>query len=154
MNGSGGHRPPDPLDQADHHAVVEAFLVASRGGDLDALLDLLAPDVVRRADRFAVPSGIATEVRGARAVANETRVFAGRARTAEVALVDGAPGIVVAPHGRLLTILRVLVEGGRITEINVIADPTQLKQITLTVGAHRAAGTVDELRGDGQPTRR
>jgi RNA polymerase sigma factor (sigma-70 family) len=118
---------------AEHHAVVHAFLTASRGGDIDTLLELLAPDVVRRADRFAVPAGIPGEVRGAPAVANETKRFAAQARTAEVALVDGAPGIVVAPLGRLFAVLRVTVDGSRITEFDVIADPAQLDQITLAV---------------------
>jgi RNA polymerase sigma-70 factor (ECF subfamily) len=65
----------------------------------------------------------------------------GGPRTAELALVEGAPGIVVAPHGRLLIILRMLVEGGRITEINMIADLTQLEQITVTLGTPR--GTLE-----------
>lgn len=124
---------------AGHRAVVDAFLSASRGGDLHRLLELLAPDVVRRADRFAVPSGTPAEVRGARAVADETEAFAARARTAEVALVDGAPGVVVAPLGRLLAVLRVTVDDGRITEFDVIADPARLDRITLAVAGGRGA---------------
>lgn len=122
-------------EQAEHRAVVDAFLTASRGGDLDTLLELLAPDVVRRADRFAAPAGTAAEVRGSRAVADETKVFAARARAAEVALVDGTPGIVIAPLGRLYAVLRLTLDDGWITEIDVIADPAQLDQITLAVDA-------------------
>ncbi|MBA2387611.1 MAG: sigma-70 family RNA polymerase sigma factor [Acidimicrobiia bacterium] len=122
---------------AEHYAVVDAFLAAARGGDLGTLLELLAPDVVRRADRFAASTGISTEVRGARAVADETKVFAARARTAEVALVDGVPGIVVAPLGRLFAVLRMTVYGGRITDFDVIADPAQLDQITLAIEGRR-----------------
>lgn len=81
-----------------------------------------------------MPADTATEVRGARAVADETRVFAHQARTAEVALVDGTPGIVVAPRGRLLIVLRLTIEHGRITEIDVIADPTRLDQLPLATG--------------------
>ena len=66
------------------------------------------------------PAGIAAEVRGADAVAEETKAFAARARTAEVALVDGAPGIVVAPQGRLLAVLHVTVVDGRIAEFEVV----------------------------------
>jgi RNA polymerase sigma factor (sigma-70 family) len=121
------------VDLARHHAVVEAFLAAARGGDLNALIELLAPDVVRRADRFAVPSQIATEVRGAPAVADETRTYIHRARSSEVALVDGRPGIVVAPHGRLFAVMRMSTEHGRITEIDVIADPSYLSQIPLAL---------------------
>jgi RNA polymerase sigma factor (sigma-70 family) len=120
------------LDQ--HYEIVDAYLTASRGGDLNTLVELLAPDVVRRADRFAVPAAIATEVRGARAVAEETRVFARRARAAAVALVDGTPGIVVAPGGRLVTALRLTIAHGRITEIDVIADPARLEQLPLAAG--------------------
>jgi RNA polymerase sigma-70 factor, ECF subfamily len=120
-------------DRAEHQAVVEAFLTASRSGDLDTLLRLLAPDVVRRADRVAVPAGTAPEVWGARAVAEETRVFAARAHQATVALVDGTPGIVVAPAGRLLNVLRVTIAGGRITALDVIADPARLEEVTLEV---------------------
>ncbi|WP_199433317.1 sigma-70 family RNA polymerase sigma factor [Qaidamihabitans albus] len=128
-------------DLAGNHAVVEAFLLAARDGDLSTLVELLAPDVVRRADRFAVPEEIVTEVRGARAVAEETRVFAHRARTAEVALVDGRPGIVVAPRGRLLAVLLLTVAGGRITEIEVIGDPARLRLLPLaTVPAGSASG--------------
>lgn len=127
-------------ERADHHAVVDAFLAASRGGDLDTLLELLAPDVVRRVDRFAVPRGTAAEVRGAREVADETNVFAARARTAEVALVDGAPGIVVAPLGKLFAVLRVTVDDGRITAFEVIADPARLDRITLAVAGIRGTG--------------
>jgi RNA polymerase sigma-70 factor (ECF subfamily) len=125
--------PASGPERAEHRAVVEAFLTASRSGDFDTLLHLLAPDVVRRADRVAIPAGTATEVRGARAVAEETRVFAARARQAEVALVDGVPGIVVAPSGGLLNVLRVTVADGRITELDVIANPTRLAETTLGV---------------------
>lgn len=135
------------MDLTRHYAVVDASLTASRGGDLNALVELLAPDVVRRADRFAVPADTETEVRGARAVADETRVFAHQARSAEVALVDGTPGIVVAPRGRLLAALRLTIEHGRIIEIDVIADPTRLGQLPLAAsqtqrGRHRRHGDI------------
>ncbi|MEW6471121.1 MAG: sigma-70 family RNA polymerase sigma factor [Actinomycetota bacterium] len=124
--------------RAEHQAVVAAFLAAARGGDLAALLELLAPDVVRRADHFTVPSGTATEVRGARAVADETTVFAARAQAAEVALVDSEPGIVVAPRGRLFAVLRVIIDDRRITELEVVGDPARLDRMTLAVAGERA----------------
>ena len=132
QGGTVATRTPDPHH---HRAVVDAFLAASRGGDVDTLLRLLAPDVVRYADRVGLPAGVASEVRGARAVAEETRVFTARARAAEVALVDGAPGIVVAPRGRLFAVLRVTVDGGRITAFDVVTDPDRLDRITLAVAA-------------------
>ncbi|MER7007748.1 sigma-70 family RNA polymerase sigma factor [Dactylosporangium sp. NPDC000555] len=101
--------------------LAEAFLAASRSGDIPALLELLAPEVVRRADPALLPPGVPALVHGARAVAEETRAFAARTRAAQVALVDGAPGLVVAPGGRLLAVLRLTVEGGRITAVDVVA---------------------------------
>src|SRR2546426_4921669 len=77
--------------------VVDAFLAASRGGDFEALLAVLDPEVVLRADRAAVQIGASGEVRGAAAVA---RTFAGRAKEAQPALIDGAAGLVGAPGGR------------------------------------------------------
>ncbi|MFC8825384.1 sigma-70 family RNA polymerase sigma factor [Streptomyces sp. NPDC057137] len=116
-----------------HRVVVDAFLAASRGGDLDALLAVLAPDVVRRADPQALPGGAATEVRGARAVARETVHFGRRSRFAETALVNGAVGVVVAPYGRLLYALTCTVEGDRITAFEVFADPERLRGLDLAV---------------------
>ncbi|WP_432933948.1 sigma-70 family RNA polymerase sigma factor [Microbispora sp. CA-135349] len=118
---------------ARHRRVVDAFLTASREGDLEALMAVLAPGVVRRADAAAVPAGTPTVVRGARAVARETVVLGRRARFAEPALVNGAVGIVVAPRGRLLLALRVKVEGERIAEIDVIADPARLRTLDLAL---------------------
>jgi len=128
-----GTSPPAPADLARHRRVVEAFLAAARGGDLAALLDVLAPDVVRRADAAALPVGAPLEARGARAVAEETQVFGKRARFAEAALVDGAVGVVVAPHGRLMLALAVTVEGERVAAYEVIADPARLAALHVTL---------------------
>src|SRR5437588_7467652 len=84
------------VDLTRQREVVDAFLAASRGGDFDALLAVLDPDVVLRADRAAVHTGAKREVRGAPAVAE---TFSGRARGAKPALVDGAVGAVWAPGG-------------------------------------------------------
>src|SRR5205814_4509024 len=86
------------VDLTPQREVVNAFLAASRGGDFDALLAVLDPDVVLRADSAAVQMGSSTEVRGAPAVAKQ---FSGRARAAQPALVNGAAGLVWAPGGRL-----------------------------------------------------
>ncbi|MFI5607025.1 sigma-70 family RNA polymerase sigma factor [Amycolatopsis sp. NPDC051903] len=113
--------------------VVEAFLVAARGGDLAALLSLLAPDVVRHADAAALPPGAAAVLRGADAVARGTRVFARRAALAELALVDGAVGLVLAPAGRLAGALKVTVVAGRVTAYEVIADPDRLGKVEIAL---------------------
>ncbi|AZS70233.1 RNA polymerase subunit sigma-70 [Streptomyces lydicus] len=120
-------------DLARQRKAVDAFLAASRDGDLDALLAVLAPDVVRRADPAALPPGAPTELRGAHLVAAGTLVFGRKARFAAPALVNGAVGIVVAPRGRLLLALTVTVEGERISTYEVIADPARLRQLDLAV---------------------
>ncbi|MEU3570029.1 sigma-70 family RNA polymerase sigma factor [Kitasatospora sp. NPDC036755] len=123
--------PPEPL--AGHRRVVEAFLAAARGGDLTDLLAVLAPDVVRRADPAALGPGGALVARGARAVAGETAVFGRRARWGAVALVDGVPGILIAPDGRLRLVLRMTVAGGRVAGYDVVADPARLAALELAV---------------------
>src|SRR5437660_1775845 len=110
--------------------VVDAFLAASREGRFDALLAMLDPDVVFRADPTAVPAGASREVRGAPAVA---RPFSGRAQGARPALVNGSVGLVVARHGRLFLVLNLTVTRGKIVEINMVADPERLRQLDLAV---------------------
>ncbi|MFC5916344.1 sigma-70 family RNA polymerase sigma factor [Streptomyces pulveraceus] len=118
---------------ARHRQVVSAFLTAARAGDLTAILAVLAPDVVRRADPAAVPPGGAAEVRGARAVAEGTAALAHRSRLAELALVNGAVGVIVAPRGRLVCVLAFVIVDGRIAEYDVIADPARLRRLDLAV---------------------
>ena len=118
-------------DLARQRRVVDAFLAASRAGDLNALLAVLAPEVVRRADRAAVPAGVPTEVRGARRVAEEALTTTGLARFARPALVNGVIGVVVAPRGRLVRVLEVAVDGDRITAINVIGEPASMHRLDL-----------------------
>ncbi len=118
---------------ARQREVVEAFLAASRSGDFGALLAVLDPDVELRADARAVPAGTPRQVFGATAVAAQAHAFRQRARFARLALVDGAVGIIVAPRGRLFVALRVTVADGKITEMDVIADPERLSQLDLAV---------------------
>jgi RNA polymerase sigma factor (sigma-70 family) len=120
-------------DLTRQRQVVDAFLAASRSGDINAILAVLDPDVVRRADHAAVPTGTATEVRGAQAVAEETRTNSRRARYAQPALVNGALGIVVGARGQLDLALILTIRDEKITEIDVIADPARLHQLDLAV---------------------
>jgi RNA polymerase sigma-70 factor (ECF subfamily) len=115
-------------DRARQRQVVEAFVAASREGDFQALLSLLDPQVVARADAAAVATGAEAEVRGARAVAG---VFAGRARFARPALVEGAVGAVWAPGGRPRVVFAFTVRGGRVAEIRLLADPERLAELDL-----------------------
>jgi RNA polymerase sigma-70 factor (ECF subfamily) len=118
---------------ARNRRVVSAFLDAARAGDLTAILAVLAPDVVRRADPAALPPGAAVEVRGARAVAEGTVALAARSRLAELALVDGAVGVVVVRNGRLALALTFAIEGGRIAGYDVIGEPGRLAQLQVAV---------------------
>ncbi|MEU6746289.1 sigma-70 family RNA polymerase sigma factor [Spirillospora sp. NPDC046719] len=113
-------------DLARQREAVSAFLAASRSGDMDALLAVLAPDAFRRAEGAA-------EVRGARRIAGETLANPVRARNARLALVDGAVGVVVAPRGRLAAVLQVAVEDDRIAGFTVISDPARLHRLRLAL---------------------
>ena len=123
----------DAAELTRHRRVVETFLAAARDGDVDAVIAVLAPDAVRRADRAALPAGRPTQVRGARNVAAEIVVFGRNARFAELALIDGAVGILVAPDGRLQLALAITVEGERIAAYELIADPPRLARLDLAV---------------------
>ncbi len=117
-------------DLARQREVIDAFLAASRGGDFTALLAVLDPDVVLRADRAAVDAGASQEVRGAAAVAE---TFSGRARAAQPALVNGAVGLVWAPGGRPRVVFDFRITRGKIVEIDILADPERLRHLDLTV---------------------
>jgi RNA polymerase sigma-70 factor (ECF subfamily) len=118
---------PD-ADRARQRQVVEAFLAASRGGDFDALLMLLDPGVVLRADEAAVLVGASKEVSGAAAVA---ATFSGRARVAKLALVDGSVGAVWAPGGQPRVVFAFTIVSGKIVEIDLLADPKRLGDVTI-----------------------
>ena len=123
-----------PRRVAEHVEIVEAFLTASRGGDIATLLNLLAPDVVRRVDRALVPEDVPTELRGATEVAEETRRFTHRARVGAVMLIDGVPGIVIAPGGRAQALLQIGVgEDNRIHTIDITADTDRVRRAVLTL---------------------
>ncbi len=124
-----GVTPPDG-DRSRQREVVDAFLAASRGGDFDALLALLDPDVVLRADSAAVLAGAAGEVVGAAAVAG---TFSGRARVARPAVIDGAAGAVWAPGGKPRVVFGFTIAHGKIVEIELLADPTRLGELDLVI---------------------
>jgi RNA polymerase sigma factor (sigma-70 family) len=127
-----GASPESDADLSRQREVVDAFLAAARDGDFDALLALLDPDVVVRVDRGAVPAG-ASEVRGARLVAERAFSFARLARFARPALVDGAAGFVVTPGERPIAVAGFTVAQGKVVEIDVLADPARLRRLDLTV---------------------
>ncbi|MGD0704076.1 MAG: sigma-70 family RNA polymerase sigma factor [Trebonia sp.] len=118
---------------ARQRTVAGAFLAASRAGDLGALLAVLDPDVVLRADAVAVPSGHPVELRGAVAVANGARLAAGRSAHSVLALVNGAPGVVYAPGGKVAVVLAFSYRDDRISGIEVIAEGSRLDAVELAV---------------------
>jgi RNA polymerase sigma factor (sigma-70 family) len=122
--------PAPDADLGRQRAVVDAFLAASREGDFEALVALLDPEVVLRADPAAVRTGADAEVRGAAAVAG---TFSGRARAARPALVDGVPGAVWAKGGQPRVVFGFTVRDGLIVEIDLLADPEHLARMDLSV---------------------
>ena len=110
-------------DRTRQREVVDAFLAAARAGDFAALLGVLDPDVVVRTEH--------AHVRGAPAVAE--RAMKERARAARAALVNGAVGVIVAPQGRLVMVLRFTIGRGRIVAIDVVSDPARLRRLDLAV---------------------
>jgi RNA polymerase sigma factor (sigma-70 family) len=118
-------------DLARQRAVVDAFLAAARDGDMTALLDVLDPGVVVRADAAASPTGAPIRLRGARTVARQALTFAKRDAPARPILVDGSVGVAVAPHGRLAIVMTFALTGGRITELGIVAEPERLQSLRL-----------------------
>ncbi len=128
---------PAPAPDADlslRRRVVDAFLAATRSGDFDALVTLLHPDVVLRADRAVVPSPEPVVLRGADTVARSAMAATVRARFTGPALVDGAVGLTMAPRGQLSLVLAFTIgDEGTITAIEVIAEPDRLRDLDLAV---------------------
>ena len=116
--------------------VAQAFMAASREGNLEAVLAVLDPDVVLRVDRAAVRAAAANEAKGAprlvpemRGAADVARVFLGSAQAARPALVDGTPGAAWAPGGHPRAVWAFGVKQGRIVEVQVIADPKSIARL-------------------------
>ena len=118
---------PDP-DRTRQREVVDAFLAAARNGDFDALVEVLDPDVVFRADRGRIAvSGTPSTVNGAAAVAEQVLARAPRfAGFARPAVVNGGAGLIVIPRDRPIAVIGFTVARGRIAEIDLVADPDKL----------------------------
>lgn len=128
-----GASPLPEADLARRRRVVDAFLAATRGGNFDALVALLHPDVVLHADRSVVPTPEPVVVSGARTVAEGAMAATGRARFTGPALVNGSVGLAMAPHGRLFLVLAFTITDDLITRIDVVADPDRLDALELAV---------------------
>jgi RNA polymerase sigma-70 factor (ECF subfamily) len=119
----GTAKAPD-ADLACQREVVNAFLEAARAGDFNALLAVLDPEVVVRADRGAVPPGASKELRNARAVAEQALTFSRLVEFAQPALVNGAAGIISwLPGGQPFSVIGFTIRRGKIVEIDILADP-------------------------------
>jgi RNA polymerase sigma-70 factor (ECF subfamily) len=125
-----GEAPAPDSDLAEQRRVVDAFFAAARDGDFDRLVAVLDPDVVSRGEGGA--EGF-VEVHGAEAVASRALRFAHLAPYVRPALVNGAAGVVVAPRGRPFAVIGFTVAGGRIVEIDSLADPERLARLDLTI---------------------
>jgi RNA polymerase sigma factor (sigma-70 family) len=128
-----GYTAQPPARLAQQRQLARAFLSAARDGNVHGLLAVLAPDVIRRAEPAALPAGTPTELRGIDAVVEETVVLGRRAALAELALIDGDVGIVVAPRGRLLLALVLTFGESRISAYDVIATPARLDRLSITL---------------------
>ena len=130
----GASSPDRAADLGRQREVAAAFLAASRGGDLSALVALLDSDVTLAADATVASSGHAVLLRGADTVARGAVAASARSGESRLALVDGSVGIVFAPGGRLQVVLTFQVSVDRlITAIEVIGDPARLRQLRLAV---------------------
>jgi RNA polymerase sigma-70 factor, ECF subfamily len=130
----GAPSPDRAADLARQRQVASAFLAAARGGDLAALVSLLDADVTLSADAATVPTGRPAVLRGADAVSRGAIMASARARQSQLALIDGAVGIVFAPAGRLQVVLALTVSAERrVTAIEVIADPGRLSRLRLAL---------------------
>jgi RNA polymerase sigma-70 factor (ECF subfamily) len=122
---------PD-ADPARQRKVVDAFLTAARGGDFDALVAVLDPDVVLRADSGEGGIGRSAVIRGAAQVAGGALTFARLASLARPILVNGGPGAATVADGKVLSVAGFTVVGDRIVEIDILADPVRLARLDLS----------------------
>ena len=127
------HSPEPDSDLARQRHVVDAFFAASRDGDFDALLELLDPDVQLRIDGGTLRAGASLLRHGAEAVSAHTVTYSKLYPFIRPALVNGAAGAVVVPHGQVLSVMAFTVTNGKITRIDSLVDPERLAQLDLNV---------------------
>jgi RNA polymerase sigma-70 factor, ECF subfamily len=127
-----GSPEPDP-DLARQREVVDAFFAASRDGDFDALVAVLDPEVELRIDGGVLREEASLVLRGAEAVAGHADTYSKLYPFVWPALVNGAAGAVVAPRGRLFSVMAFTVTNGKITQIDALVDPERLAEFDLTL---------------------
>ncbi|MHB8531453.1 MAG: sigma-70 family RNA polymerase sigma factor [Solirubrobacteraceae bacterium] len=125
---------PEPdRDLARQRGAVDAFFVASRDGDFDALLEVLDPDVQLRIDGGVLRAEASVRLRGAEAVATHTATYSELFPFVRKALVNGAAGAVVAPRGRVFSVMAFTVTNGKIIQIDALLDPERLARLDLSL---------------------
>jgi RNA polymerase sigma-70 factor (ECF subfamily) len=127
--------------------VVEAFLAAARDGDFDALVAVLDPDVVLRADGGL--TGLSRHLRGAETVASQALLWSRVDLTMQRALINGAAGMVTFLHGQPFSIAALTVRNGKIVEIDFLVDPKRIAQVDLTeLGADKFSLRARSVRAE------
>jgi len=127
-----GSPEPDP-DLARQRKVVDAFFAASRDGDFNALMTVLAPDVELRIDGGVLRKQDSLALRGARAVARHTATYANLYPFVRPVIINGAAGAAIAPGGRLYSVMAFTVTNGKIAHIDALVDPDRLPQLDLAI---------------------
>jgi RNA polymerase sigma-70 factor (ECF subfamily) len=125
-----GSAPVAGVDLVRHREIVDAFLRAARGGDFEALMQLLDPDVVLQPDAAAERMGSLLLTRGAAQVAT---ALSGGAQAARLAIVDGVAGLVWAPRGETRGVIEFTITNGRIVAINVTGDTDRIRGLDIVV---------------------
>jgi RNA polymerase sigma-70 factor (ECF subfamily) len=123
-----------PVPDADVRAqrkVVDAFFAAARDGDFEGLVAVLDPDIVLRSDGGMLRPNVTGVLRGAHTVASQAIQFARMSPYVRPALINGAPGAVVVPHGEPFSVMAFTVRSGKIVEIDAVVDPERLSQLDL-----------------------
>jgi RNA polymerase sigma-70 factor (ECF subfamily) len=127
-----GQSPTSVADLRQQRRVVDAFLAAVQNGDFEALVGVLDPDIVLRADGGAM-KGMSRLVRGARAVVAQAASFSKIALSNQLVLVNGNVGVVTRlPDGRVFSVIAFTVAGGRVVEMDILADPERLNRLDLS----------------------
>lgn len=131
-----GQAPTSDADLRTQRRVVDAFLAAVRDGDVDALVGVLDPAIVLRADGGPV-KGMSRLVRGAEAVVAQAATFSKLGLSNQVVLVNGNIGLVSRlPDGRVLSVIGFTIAGGRVVEMDILADPERLSRLDLSAIEH------------------
>jgi RNA polymerase sigma-70 factor (ECF subfamily) len=126
-----GQAPTSEADLRKQRRVVDAFLAAVQKGDFEALVTVLDPEIVLRADGGAA-RGMSRLVRGAQAVAAQAAAFSKLGLTSRVALVNGNIGVVSRlPDGRLLSVIGFTIADGKVLAMDILADPDRLSRLEL-----------------------